>query len=289
MIAVLFRILVRLLALLPDPIVETLATTVAWLSGNLPSRRLRLIRMNVDKILGLPPHTSFAKAFYRQVFGSQVRCLVETCREVIAPGTIVLEGEDEWRRLVQGIEKNGRGIIFAAAHIGSWEITGALIARSCSKQVHALAKLPKVRGGATALEWLRQRLGLTVLWSHKKSLVRDMISSLRKGEHLAMVIDQKPEGRAGDTVQFIGKPVAFVGGPAAMSLRCNAPIISVATVRTGPRRFRVIGSLVFDPSVLDGSMSETQVSQMCAAEIERWIRLYPEQWTWEYKRWVFAP
>ena len=289
MIAALFRILVHLLAILPDPIVENLATAVAWLSGNFPSRRLRLIRTNVDKILGLPPHTSFAKTFYRQVFGSQVRCLVETCREVVASGSIVLEDEQEWRRLVQGIEENGRPIIFAAAHIGSWEITGALIARTCNKQVFALAKLPKIRGGGTALEWLRGRLGLSVLWSHKKSLVRDMMSSLRRGEHLAMVIDQKPEGRAGDTVQFMGQPVAFVGGPAAMSLRCNAPIVSVATVRTGPRRFRVIGGLVFDPAHSAGSISEAQVSQMCAAEIERWIRLYPEQWTWEYKRWIFAP
>ena len=289
MIAALFRILVHLLAILPDPIVENLATAVAWLSGNFPSRRLRLIRMNVDKILGLPPHTSFAKTFYRQVFGSQVRCLVETCREVVASGSIVLEDEQEWRRLVQGIEENGRPVIFAAAHIGSWEITGALIARTCTKQVFALAKLPKVRGGDAALEWLRGRLGLSVLWSHKKSLVRDMMSSLRNGEHLAMVIDQKPEGRAGDTVQFMGQPVAFVGGPAAMSLRCNAPIVSVATVRTGPRRFRVIGGLVFDPAHSAGSISEAHVSQMCAAEIERWIRLYPEQWTWEYKRWVFAP
>lgn len=289
MIAVLFRILVHILAILPDSITEILATGVAWVSGNLRSRRLRLIRMNVDKILGLPPHTSFAKAFYRQVFGSQVRCLVETCREVVAPGTIILEGEQEWRRLVQGIEENGRSIIFAAAHIGSWEITGALIARTCGKQVHALAKRPKVRGGGAALEWLRQRLGLSVLWSHKKSLVRDMMSSLRRGEHLAMVIDQKPEGRVGDTVQFIGKPVAFVGGPAAMSLRCNSPIVSVATVRTGPRQFKVLGGLVFDPVVAHGSISEAQVSQMCAAEIERWIHLYPEQWTWEYKRWVFGP
>lgn len=288
MIAALFRILVHLLAILPDPITENLATTVAWISGNLPSRRLRLIRMNVDKILGLPPHTSFAQAFYRQVFGSQVRCLVETCREVVAPGTIILEGEQEWRRLVQGIEENGRSIIFAAAHIGSWEITGALIARTCGKRVHALAKRPKVRGGGAALEWLRQRLGLSVLWSHKKSLVRDMMSSLRRGEHLAMVIDQKPEGRVGDTVQFIGKPVAFVGGPAAMSLRCNSPIVSVATVRTGPRHFKVLGGLVFDPAVAHGSISEAQVSQICAAEIERWIHLYPEQWTWEYKRWVFS-
>ena len=70
MIAALFRILVHLLAILPDPIVENLATAVAWLSGNFPSRRLRLIRMNVDKILGLPPHTSFAKTFYRQVFAT---------------------------------------------------------------------------------------------------------------------------------------------------------------------------------------------------------------------------
>ncbi|NDE13579.1 hypothetical protein EBZ80_01435 [bacterium] len=286
-----FRLLVSLLAALPDWLAEALATMTANMSARLPSRRLRLMRVNVDRVLELPAHTSFAKTFYRQVFRSQFLSLVDTCREVIRPGSVTIEDLQSWQDLVRRMESSGRPVIFAAAHIGSWEITGSVIARTCEKPVYALAKLPKITGAAAALEWIRARMGLSVLWSHKKSIVRDMMGTLRKGEHLAMVIDQKPEGRVGDTVQFMGLPVAFVGGPAAMSLRCGAPIISVATVRTGRRRYRVIGGLVHDPSNVatkESPKTGPEISQLCAREIETWIRLYPEQWTWEYKRWVFS-
>ncbi len=292
MTSLVFRLLVSLLAILPDWLVESLSSAIAAISALIPSRRLRLLRVNVEKVLGLPAHTSFARTFYKQVFRSQFLCLVDTCREVVRPGSIVIDDLHDWVDLVRKMESSGRPVIFAAAHIGSWEITGAVIARACDKPVYALAKLPKVRGGARVLEWIRARLGLSVLWSHKKSIVRDMIGTLRNGEHLAMVMDQKPEGRVGDSVQFMGLPVAFVGGPAAMSLRCNAPIISIATVRTGTRRYRAIGGIVHDPSnPTNGTPPKTgpEISQLCASEIERWIRLYPEQWTWEYKRWVFSP
>lgn len=293
MIALVFRLLVVALAFLPDWLANAIAAAVAAISTKVPSRRSRLMRVNVDKVLGLPAHTSFAKTFYKQVFRSQFLCLVDTCREVVRPGSVVIENLESWQALVHRMESAGRPLIFAAAHIGSWEITGSVIARSCEKPVYALAKLPKVKEVAPALEWIRRRMGLSVLWSHKKSIVRDMMTTLRKGEHLAMVIDQKPEGRVGNTVRFMGLPVAFVGGPAAMSLKCDAPVISIATVRIGRRRYRVIGGLVHDPhnsatKVEEGAGPESTISQLCASEIEGWIRLYPEQWTWEYKRWVFS-
>jgi lauroyl/myristoyl acyltransferase len=102
------------------------------------------------------------------------------------------------------------------------------------------------------------------------------------------VADQTPAGRIGDDVNFFGHQVALVGGPAAMSLRCEAVIVSVAVVRTGLRRFRLMGRIVFDPRQVTDPPTNAQVSQMCATEMERWIRLYPEQWTWEYKRWIFS-
>lgn len=283
-----FRAFVLTLALVPDCFAEFMANLAGSLSASLPSRRLRIIRLNVEKVLGLPARTSFARSFNRQVFRSQFLCLVDTCREAVRPGSVFIEDLAPWQQVVHSMESKGRPIIFVLAHIGSWEISGTAITRSCARNVQALAKLPKVQGAAQVLEWIRHRMGVNVLWTHKKSLVRDMMETLRAGNHLVMVVDQKPEGRVGDTVQFLGFPVAFVSGPATMSLRCNAAIISVATVRTGPRRFRVLGKLVHDPADPSAPKSEAEISQLCANEIERWIRLYPEQWTWEYKRWVFA-
>ena len=50
-----FRAVVLTLALLPDRLAGTFASIAGTLSATVPSRRLRLIRINVDKVLGLPP------------------------------------------------------------------------------------------------------------------------------------------------------------------------------------------------------------------------------------------
>lgn len=287
----LLKTILLMLGRLPDFFAEALSRCAGRFAARRQSKRLRQLRINVDQILGLPEHTSFAKTFYRQVFSSQLRCFLDTCMEICKPGSIQFDDLSNWQKIVRSVEgsDSGRSIIFAAAHIGAWELTGKVIALSCHNQVHALAKWPKVSGAGAVLQWLRKKFGMNVLWSHKKSLVRDMIGVLKKGEHLAMVIDQKPEARVGDTVNFFSHQIAFVGGPAAMSMRCNAPIISVATVKTGPRRYRVLGKLVYDPALASAPKSSAEVSQLIATEVEEWIQLYPEQWTWEYKRWVFKP
>lgn len=290
--SIFFRLVLIVLGALPARCAEWTASCIGFLSATIPSKRLRIMKTNVERILGLPRHTSFARSFYRQVFASQIRCLIETARAVIWPGSVEIIDGSGWASMVRKLEADGRSMIFVTAHIGSWELAANQIGSVCTRPLHVLAKRPKIAGGAAALEWLRGKSRASVLWSNRKSLVKDMMAALRKGEHIGMVMDQKPEGRVGDTVNFFDHPVALVSGPAAMSLRCDAAIVSVAVVRTGTRRFLLTGRVVFDPRQSAGADGDfptnAQVSQLCAAEMEQWIRLYPEQWTWEYKRWIFS-
>ena len=162
MISFVLRILVHVLAILPDYATEFLAGFIARISATLNSKRLGLMRINVDKILGLPPHTSFARTFYRQVFASQVRCFIDTCREVVFPRSVVLDGFHDWQTLVEKFESQGRPIIFAAAHIGSWEITGNVIARtSMPWQSHQKSRARRLPWNGSAAAWGCRSCGAT--------------------------------------------------------------------------------------------------------------------------------
>jgi KDO2-lipid IV(A) lauroyltransferase len=84
-------------------------------------------------------------------------------------------------------------------------------------------------------------------------------------------------------VQFLGQPTEFVSGPAMLASRTNCAIIGIAVVRSAPGRYRILAT-----EVLPGGHNQTDelaLTAMCAAELEKAIRLWPEQWAWNYKRW----
>ena len=56
-------------------------------------------------------------------------------------------------------------------------------------------------------------------------------------------------------------------------------------VSEGPMRYRVSNVLL---NKGHGIESEQEVTQIMATEIERVIKLYPEQWVWNYKRWKIS-
>jgi KDO2-lipid IV(A) lauroyltransferase len=113
-----------------------------------------------------------------------------------------------------------------------------------------------------------------------------MLAALRHGDWLSFVMDQKPIGRQGPEVDFFGHKVAFVSGPAAMSIKTGAPILAVYCFRIGPARYRLKWEVI-DPQGTKKTV-DTLTAEL-AHSIEGAIRLYPEQWCWNYKRWKFRP
>ena len=132
---------------------------------------------------------------------------------------------------------------------------------------------------------MRVKLGINVLWSDRKSLLRDMIKVLRNNGLLGFVMDQKPEGRVGHKVQFLGYPASFVSGPARLTIRNRCPVVAVFCIRKNPWKYEIIHKEILsaDHSLED----EYEITKRMATEIENMVRTYPEQWTWSYKRWKF--
>jgi len=98
-------------------------------------------------------------------------------------------------------------------------------------------------------------------------------------------MDQRPDGRKGPIVDFMGQATQFVVGPAWASIRNGSPVVSVFCIRTGPWQYKLLSSTLLAAD--HGKTDTIEVTQLMASEIERIIRLYPEQWVWNYNRWQF--
>lgn len=246
---------------------------------------LKRLRENVHHIYGLPARSHFAAMFERQCFAHQIRCGFETLRAMQKPQCIEISGFESLQTLVKAAEARGKPHILITAHLGAWELAAYFAGRAGQKTLSVLAKPSRYQAVTQTLDKLRRSsLGTPVLWTGSKSLLRDMLSILRRGEPIGFVMDQKPEGRQGPIVPFMGIMTPFVSGPAVMALRADAAVLGIFVVREGAYRYRILSETVWQGLEVD-SPDETELTARMAQAIERVIRAYPEQWTWNYKRW----
>lgn len=245
----------------------------------------RRLRDNVQQIYGLKSGSHFSRMFERQCLRHQLRCGFETLQAMQNPKLIRVEGEAVLKAHIAAAEARGKPHILVTAHLGAWELAAYYAGHAGSKPLSVLAKPSRYRAVTQSLDRLRRnKLGTPVLWTGTKTLLRDMLSVLKRGEPIGFVMDQKPEGRQGPIVPFMGIPTAFVAGPATMALRFDAAVIGIYVVREGAYRYRIVSELIWGGKECS-SPDEQALTAVMAQSIERVIRMYPEQWTWNYKRW----
>ncbi|MEM6706457.1 MAG: lysophospholipid acyltransferase family protein [Acidobacteriota bacterium] len=261
------------------------ARFASFVHRRIGGRDMRILRQNLERILELPHDTAEHRRLAFAVTRHQSASALETVRAIFRPGSVRFDGMERLRQLLRGAEEQGRGQIVITAHLGSWELVGHTSAVACQKPFHALAKPSRIAGVTSFLEEMRERMGAKVLWTGRKSILRDMLGALRRGETLGFVMDQKPEVGGGRDVSFFGIPTPFVVGPGALAARTGCPVIAVFCLRRGPFHFEVLCEELF-PSGHE-IKDEDRLTQAMADAIEAAVRSTPEQWAWTYRRWRF--
>jgi len=277
------RFVLACVRVLPASLFPLLATVTYWLALPFAQRDLRQLQRNVQRIYGLPPGTHFARLFERQVLRHHVICILETLRLIQEPKRIQVAGIEDLQANVRQAEAGGKGHIVVTAHIGSWELCAYFGRLVASRPFSVLAKPMRYVAATDFLGRLRARMGVQVLWTDRKSLLRDMLTALKAGESVGFVMDQKPDGRKGPVVDFLGQPTEFVSGPATMAIKTGCAVVSIFCLREGLFRYRLHSRLLLKAG--HGETDELVLTQRLATEIAAIVRAYPEQWTWNYKRW----
>ena len=172
--------------------------------------------------------------------------------------------------------------IFFMAHIGNWEFSGlASEARNLPvDRVYRQANNPLT-------EWLlrRGRAGVDgPLIPKGRAGAKKIIKSLKAGNHLAMLVDQKMND--GISVPFFGIEAMTAPAIAQLALRFDCPVVPVRVKRLNGAYFQVIVKppLSFSPS---GNQKPDihEFMKLVNLEIESWIRETPGQWLWVHNRW----
>ena len=280
-----FATMFHALGLIPSKWHSGLAESLLFLLHPLLGKEYRKIAVNIYKVNGISPDSEVSVRFQRQVIRHQIIEAFEVFRSVLAPQEIVLRGLEELKASLQSVLEKNKGAIIISGHLGSWEHAAYAIFKAINEPIAALAKPTKFEQLTKVIDKSRAKLGIKLLWNDQKSILREMIGTLRQNKPLGFVMDQRADTRKGHLVSFLGYPTEFVVGPTKIALRTSAPILAVYCMRVSSMTFQLSSRLMWDgEQKID---DERALTQLLADEIGGMIKRYPEQWVWNYNRWNF--
>lgn len=196
------------------------------------------------------------------------------------------------RSWIEGLEyvneafARGKGAILLTGHLGNWEIMGARATQEFPMWV--IGRPTSNTDIQRHIESAREPHNLHMISSWDDGRVP--LRLLRDNRALAILPDQYA-GRDGLMLPFFGHPTRIWSSVARLSLMSGAMVVPGFGVRRTP--FLADGRIVAQVSpgwnVEKGAGSKADAivegTKRMAAEHERIIRAYPEQWLWLHRRW----
>ncbi len=200
-----------------------------------------------------------------------------------------------WKKWVKTVNKENfdnayrknKGIIALTAHIGNWELGGTILSLM-GYPISAIV-LPQ-RNRAINNIFLKQRLakGLKSIFLGQNLI--EGVRRLKRGEVLAILGDRnigfskntrdKTANKAtGVEVEFFGRKTYFPKGPAILAYWTQALILPGFTIRNKNNKY----TLHFERPIQVKRCKDKEEfirinTQKIATVIEKYVRLYPEQW-----------
>ena len=112
------------------------------------------------------------------------------------------------------------GAIFVTPHIGNWEFAGMALAIYGRFPLATIVRSPRNPWLNRLISSGRMVEGVKIVYS--KGAVRGMVSALREGRSVGILIDQNTRlSQGGDFVDFFGLPVPVSMAPAHLARRDN--------------------------------------------------------------------
>lgn len=191
---------------------------------------------------------------------------------------VVVENDEVILKLLE--EK--KSMIIVSAHYGCWEFSLPYFAMCYNPLTIISRKLnnPYIN---TIFMQARERQGLSMC--EKDGAAVCMIRALKRGNAVALTIDQSINPKQSVDVNFFGHKASQVDSPVRLASKLGAVIVPMFTLNEGFERHR----LVFHEPIEvkpDLDASELQrVSQQLSDIVETQIRQRPDEWFWQHRRW----
>jgi KDO2-lipid IV(A) lauroyltransferase len=173
------------------------------------------------------------------------------------------------------------GGILLTAHIGNWELMGALFSVISGGKLSVVAKPMKNRRVDRLINSIRESKGVKVIPTGR---VLELLRELKRGRYVGLLLDQRPKVKEAVLSEFLGRKTYTNRGAAVLSIKSGKPVIpAFCFYEEGKYRVEV-----YEPIYPEGKSVE-ELTLLYDRAIERAVRKHPEQWFWFHRRWKNSP
>ncbi len=185
--------------------------------------------------------------------------------------------------LIREKYEENKGVILLSAHFGNWEFMATSLAAQLNIPISVVIK-PQRNPYVT--NWMNKA---RTKWNNEivplGISIRQTYQTIKDKKIVAMVADQRgPEESI--KINFFGRNLTVLTGPAALSLKTGAPILYGISVRQDDYSYKSVMTEISNENLPESNEEKIkELSQRHMAYLEGYIRKYPEQWLWMHKRW----
>ncbi|MFZ0243129.1 MAG: lysophospholipid acyltransferase family protein [Desulfobacterales bacterium] len=290
----------------PEPIAHQLVTAFFKLLGRIPRRRARQVSrllgdvwFAVDKRHRQVALGNLNRAFSGEKSGRDIRQIGRQVFRNIAlvafeiGWSLHLRPQDLNRFFtmkglgnIPAAVRDGKGALILTGHVGNWELmplAATLTGYSANILYRPMDFAPLERFFVET----RTRFGLKLI-SKDASLLR-AFRALKRGETVAMLLDQNVGLHKGVMVDFFGRRASTSYGLAYIALKTGAPVLPFFVVRDDRGFTAEIGPEIPLIKTGDDRKDIEENTRQYNEALEAIIRRYPDQWFWVHKRWKTRP
>ena len=276
--------MLRLLSLLPLPVLYRLFGPLAWLL-RVSGWRRKLVDEGLGRCLpdrDATERDAVACEFYAWV-GRLAAEFVAGAR--MPPEALADRLRFENESAVVDALRGGRRVLLLAAHHCNWEWLLLRCSTGFGEPLVAAYKPASRERGDRLLREVRSRFGATMIPARDR--IQHLIAQRGGVRLLAMLADQSPSARSEQKawLPFLGQETAFFQGPGWIGARLGFWPVFVAMRPDGKGRYVAR----FVPLAAPGEkLNPEQILKAYVAALEDQVREHPAHYFWAYNRWKRA-
>jgi KDO2-lipid IV(A) lauroyltransferase len=280
--------LIRLLGALPRRPARAVGAAIGALAFVALSRLRRVGYRNLE--IAFPEksrkeHTAILRAEYRSLGW----LLAEFCqmRKYTPENTADFLGYEGLERYLRARDA-GRGVLILTGHLGAWELSSfyhSLMGYPMSMVIRRLDNELVDR----LVNSIRCQHGNKVV--HKDDFARGLISAMRQGETVGILMDTNMTPPQGLFVDFFGTMACTASGMARVALKTNAAVLPGFLMwdESAQRYVLHFGEELELVRTEDNEADIVANTALFTKVLERYVREYPGQWLWLHRRWKTRP
>jgi Kdo2-lipid IVA lauroyltransferase/acyltransferase len=282
------RLLAAFIGALPRALARgigiALGVTVYWLHP-----RLRRVGMRNLELAFPGKSRTEKKKILRGVYVNLGRQLAEFCLfPRYTPENVAKVAVYEGFENFVAADSRGKGVVFLTAHLGGWEVSSFAHSLYGHPMDIVMRSLDNPYVDAMVDRYRTLHGNRTF---RKQDFARGLLTALRQGETVGILMDTNMTPPQGAFVDFFGTPACTATGLARVALHTEAavlPAFGVWDKHLGKYK------ICFEPALSlrrtgDDDADALANTAMFTKVIERYVTRYPDQWLWVHRRWKTRP